>query len=109
MVFSQSSIVSPSKITSGSKFRREKAEDTSKVWDFWKYLYENDKFELYHGWSKQMVQILFRETVKGRMIQMYKHCIESCNDHDNNFDTLDLKIVLVDLIKIVLNSGCYQT
>jgi len=53
-----------------------------------------------------MVQCLYRETVNGRLVRMYKVCIEHCKD--GNFENIDLKNVSIVLINYVLFLICYK-
>ena len=105
-IFSQNSATTPLEIISGSKYREGLCNDTGKIWKLYEFLYNNEKFDLWEGWTKQMVQILYRETVHGRLLKMYKTCLESCPDND--FNNLDLKLISTDLMKVVLSSGCHK-
>ena len=103
-MFSQNSVTSPLKARRGGEYRSELLDNSEMIYKWLSVLYNKEQFSLFHGWTKEMSDILFREVKHGRLNKTYLESVKYCSDV--NFE--DCLIPNKDMFEMVLNSPVFQ-
>ena len=103
-MFSQNSVTSPLKARRGGEYRSELLDNSEMIYKWLSVLYHKEQFSLFHGWTKEMCDILFREVKHGRLNKTYLESVK--NSSDRNFE--DCITPNKDLFEMVLNSPVFQ-
>ena len=103
---SQKSITSPEKVKYGEEYRSSQLFSSNNIFKFYKFLYENKDFDLYHGWTKEMETVLYRETVNGRLKSFYASTIRTCSNFPDAIR--DMMVPNINLIEMVLTCSAHS-
>ena len=97
-MFSQNSVTSPLKARRGGEYRSELLDNSEMIYKGLSVLYNKEQFSLFHGWTKEMNDMLFREVKHGRLNKTYIESVK--NSSDVNFE--DCITLNKDLFEMVL-------
>ena len=67
-------------------------------------LYSSEAFVWYHGWTREMLEIFFRETKNGRLYKTYTGSVSNCRDGGLK----DCLIPTGEIFALVLESGVFK-
>ena len=80
-------------------------KDCSAIYKWLKVLYTTKTFAFYHGWTQEMVLILFRETEHGRLSKVFAKSIEN---YHNTEDYTDLELPMGDIFTLIFSNITYK-